>query len=268
METELKSMKTAISIVSVLLLLSAVYPDVTAEDFDYGHFGKDWHGACESGNAQSPINIVTANAVPVTTKKEFYLDYAPDSEVTLVNTGSGVALRLSNTSNNYLYTSEGKFRLAQFHFHVFSEHAIDGLFGPMEIHFVHVNDNNTHISVLGIRARLDPKNQPNPFFNQFFQYVPNNTVSRIMLRLNIKQFLQPPKSKRSDFNFYSYPGSLTTPPCSEIVTWYVLKRKTTISVAQMLTISDADASVSENNRLNDRLPVPLGNRRLTYHKVV
>eukprot|EP00245_Coleochaete_scutata_P017730 TRINITY_DN884_c0_g2_i1.p1 TRINITY_DN884_c0_g2~~TRINITY_DN884_c0_g2_i1.p1 ORF type:complete len:262 (-),score=41.45 TRINITY_DN884_c0_g2_i1:71-856(-) len=260
-------MKTAMLIASVLLVLAAIYPDATAEVFNYGHFGKDWHGACASGSTQSPINIVTKDAVKVVTRSEFYLDYEFDSEVVVVNTGNGVAVRLSNTSNNYLYTSEGKFRLAQFHFHVFSEHSVNGLFAPMEIHFVHVNENNTHLSVLGIRARLHAEDKDNLFLDKFFKYVHNETVSHETLRLSIKPFIQPEKHSRKILNFYSYPGSLTTPPCSEIVTWYVFKREVKISVAQMLKISEADAGITENNRLNDRLPVPRGNRPLTYHKV-
>ena len=39
--------------------------------------------------------------------------------------------------------------------------------------------------------------------------------------------------KKADKNFFTYSGSLTTPPCAEVVTWFILKEKSTISERQI-----------------------------------
>ena len=137
-----------------------------------------------------------------------------------------------------------RFELEQFHFHHPSEHTLDGAHYPLEVHFVHHGPTGA-LLVLGV---LVTEGAPNPALRVLFDHLPHGHDAT---RLSIDPELLIP----ADRHYLTYDGSLTTPPCTEGVTWIVLATPITASAAQIQAFS---ALFPHNNR-----PVmPLHGRRL------
>lgn len=137
------------------------------------------------------------------------------------------------------------YKLAQFHFHwgsddtKGSEHTVDGKAYPLEIHFVHHDtsvvgvkealNRPNGLAVLGVFAKIGDK--PNEGLNKLlekFNETDYKGKSATINQFTVKSILP---SNTKDFARYS--GSLTTPPCSEVVVWTVFKEPITVTSEQM-----------------------------------
>ena len=126
-----------------------------------------------------------------------------------------------------------------------SEHTIDNKRYPLEMHLVHYNSkyNNVHEAVMGdernslavisvlfeISREDNEKLEPIMRKAHAIRQVNGTVVSRGFGGVALDDLL--PRSKEE--SFFTYEGSLTTPPCSEVVSWIVLKEKATISERQI-----------------------------------
>jgi len=117
-----------------------------------------------------------------------------------------------------------EYNLLQFHFHHPSEHTIDGRYFPMEVHFVHRNDFG--LAVLGIMVI---EGAPNPLIEMLWQQIPTHAGEKSEISTPILPTALLPPSATT----YRYSGSLTTPPCSEIVSWIVYHRPVELSPQQI-----------------------------------
>ncbi len=117
------------------------------------------------------------------------------------------------------------YNLLQFHFHTGSEHTINGTQYPMEVHLVHQNDAG-ELAVVGI---MFEEGNENAFLKNFSDNLPaakdDNYSSTT--KVNAGDLIP------STGGYFTYSGSLTTPPCSEIVTWIVMKNPIQISASQI-----------------------------------
>jgi carbonic anhydrase len=184
----------------------------------WGSLSKDF-ALCESGRDQSPINI--KNAVESTPSKISF-DYKP-SPLVVVNNGHTIQVNYAEGST---VTIDGeKYALVQFHFHTPSEHEINNKAAAMELHLVHRNEAGK-LAVVGVMLT---KGKASSLIAEVWKNIPaagkTNTVSNIMI--DATKLL--PSSKA----YYSYAGSLTTPPCSEGVKWNVFVEPMTISEEQI-----------------------------------
>eukprot|EP00850_Spirogloea_muscicola_P015074 SM000113S24030 [mRNA] locus=s113:66536:68986:+ [translate_table: standard] len=221
--------------------------------FNYTSDGEDWVlTQCRNGQKQSPINIVLANVKKAGSTSSFVLSYADSMEVVVLNTGHAVEVVPAEGTTNQLETPDGEvWGLIQIHWHAYSEHAIDGLFGALEGHFVHTNvRNKSRIAVVGVIYKLDPLNKANKILNTILPSAPH-TVSNLTVKVTVnpKSFLTT-SAASSALDFYTYEGSLTTPSCNQTVQWYVLQKFQTVSVDQ-----------------NNRPPEPLHGRVVTSYSV-
>ena len=166
--------------------------------------------ACESGNRQSPINIAMPQAGYGQEQLAFH--YRP-SHVHELNNGH--TIQVSHLSGSRLLLNNQPYALRQFHFHVPSEHHIEGHPFPMEMHLVHQNPKG-HIVVIAILMQADAEQ---PRLQDFWEWLPAQRGHEVSLplQLNIGDLIP------NNTHHYSYTGSLTTPPCSEGVHWLVLK---------------------------------------------
>jgi carbonic anhydrase len=126
------------------------------------------------------------------------------------------------------------YALVQLHFHHLSEHTLDGAHMPMEAHFVHRSASGD-LLVLGV---LIQPGAANPVAGEIWPMIPEEEGETAGAGPVDLSALLP-----DDRHAYRYQGSLTTPPCSETVTWNVFAAPVTLSPAQI----DAFAALYENN---------------------
>jgi len=193
--------------------------------YDGKHGAKHWgsltseFGTCDSGVNQSPINITeTIDAsLPV-----LAINYQA-SRVSVVNNGHTVQANIKG--ENTFTNDAGIFDLKQFHFHAPSENTIDGKSFPLEVHFVHADDNG-RLSVIGVMFEYGAENST---LAKLWQKMPSKTgaIQPLHELVNSSDLLP------ASADYYRFNGSLTTPPCSEGVRWFVMKDAITASKAQI-----------------------------------
>ena len=108
------------------------------------------------------------------------------------------------------------FELKQFHFHAPSENTVNGKHFPLEGHLVHADQDGN----LAVVAVMFNEGAANPFIASLWQKMPSKAGDKNALAepLSVSDLLP---AKR---DYYRFDGSLTTPPCSEGVRWFVVKQ--------------------------------------------
>jgi carbonic anhydrase len=181
-----------------------------------------WGGTCQAGKAQSPINVRTVNAErKALPALEFH--YRP-SALHIVDNGHTVQVRVSNGST--LSVGGAHFSLVQFHFHKPSEEAIDGRRFDMVAHLVHKNAaGKLAVVAVPLKAGAD-----NPAIAKAWRYLPREQGREVS---PAGVTIDPTKLLPSNRAYFTYEGSLTTPPCTEGVRWFVLRSPTTITPGEI-----------------------------------
>lgn len=176
--------------------------------------------AC-GGKHQSPVDIeqTVAQALPPI---EFAYQPIP---LTVTDTGHSFQVNVPPGSGGITVGGE-HYDLVQFHFHHPSEEEIHGHHYAMVTHLVHKNAKGE----LAVVAVLVQEGKANAFLKPVFDHFPaqgkpEESVSAATLDLT--QFLPAQRG------YYTFDGSLTTPPCTEGVRWFVLKHPVQASAAQV-----------------------------------
>lgn len=174
---------------------------------------------CANGLTQSPINITKAEIADLPKLEFQYQETVPS----IVNNGHTIQINLA--SGNFLKVGSQQLELLQFHFHTPSEEQINGKRSNMVAHFVHKSAEGQ----LGVVALLIKSGARNKAFTPIFQHLPSKgeTITVENLKLDLNAML--PSNK----NYYTFTGSLTTPPCTENVQWIVLKQAVSLSPQQI-----------------------------------
>lgn len=162
--------------------------------------------ACGIGGEQSPIDLT--HAVKANIRAPF-LSWKPRA-YKIVNNGHTIQAEAS--PGGFASLGGRKFELTQFHFHTPSEHAIDGKKTAMEAHFVHASK-DAGLLVVGVFMKAGKKNEE---FAKLMAAAPA-TQGEAKLKEPVNAAALLPKRR----HFFRYEGSLTTPPCSEVVNWNV-----------------------------------------------
>lgn len=201
------------------------YTGKTGADF-WGELDSKFQ-TCNLGQAQSPINIdnsIHTDSSVNSNLGNLVLNYQ-DTPLKIVNNGRTIRVDYQPGSN--LILDGTTYELLQFHFHQPSEHLISGQALDMEAHFVHQNQDSGDLVVLAV---LMSKGKINQALDRVWDKIPygDRFEEASDLIINASNLL-PENVNR----YYRYQGSLTTPPCSEIVTWLVLKQLIEISELQI-----------------------------------
>lgn len=175
--------------------------------------------ACATGHRQSPIDIRDGIKVDLESIK---FNYRP-STFRIVDNGHTVQVEVGDSSINLT----GKnYELVQFHFHRPSEEKINGQRFDMVVHLVHKSDEGQ----LAVVAVLLERGSENPFIQTLWNNLPlekNTPVQPPSTAIDPATLLPATRS------YYTYMGSLTTPPCSEDVLWLVMKQPVQVSLEQI-----------------------------------
>ncbi|XP_070575431.1 carbonic anhydrase 1-like [Ptychodera flava] len=220
---------------------------------DWSHHGntgpQHWPGMFKDagGHSQSPVDIVTGNAKHDPSLGALTYKYNAAKTKEISNTGH--SFHVSVDGQESLLTGgplQHKYQLDSFHAHwgstdtVGSEHTVDGASFAAELHLVHWNRDlfksftdavpeKNGLAVLGILLSVGKEN---PAWNKILDLFPK--ITHKGMKTGIAGGFDPtgllPENTR---DYYTYPGSLTTPPCYESVTWTVFKQPVELSSDQM-----------------------------------
>jgi len=176
------------------------------------------YSACLGIN-QSPVNITGAIANSTLSKLIFsYTKTAAEIE------NNGHTIEFVCDEGSKLTIKGTAYKLLQFHYHSQSEHQLEGKNFPIEVHFVH-KATDTDFAVVGA---FFEEGAENLLFTKYLSHFPvTEGTYTDHTEFELAELLPLNKS------YFHYTGSLTTPPCSEVVNWYVLKQKITASAGQI-----------------------------------
>jgi carbonic anhydrase len=174
---------------------------------------------CASGTRQSPIDIRDGIRVDL---EPVQFDYKPSAFSVLDN---GHTVQVNVAPGNSIEVMGRRFELAQFHFHRPSEERIDGKQFDMVAHLVH-KDIGGRLAVVAV---LLERGGAHPLVQSVWNNLPLEKGDEVSARapLDLNQLLP------RDTRYFTYMGSLTTPPCSEGVLWMVMQQPVAVSSEQI-----------------------------------
>ena len=242
----------AVSLGGVLILTNAA-------DASWGYAGdlgpSQWgklspdFAPCEEGNAQSPIDISDATQVDLVEIEFHYGETEPGIESNQSIANNGHTIQVDVNDGSYVIYNGISYDLVQFHFHSPSEHTINGEAAAMELHLVHKDRNSSALAVVGVL--LVEGEGENRAYTNIFDNLPADVGDPETLAVPVDLEALLPQRRA----YYTYQGSLTTPPCSEIVRWLLLDTPVALSRAQI----EAYTALYSGNA---RPAQPLGKRDL------
>lgn len=198
---------------------------------------------CTTGTEQSPIDLSAAATVSGDTLE---LEYATiDDHVS----DTGHTVQLTADSEASVEYNGQEYELVQMHYHDPSEHTIDGVAAPVEFHFVHEDDDG-ELLVVGVLGRESSTGADNVAFAPFIAATATASSGDVAGSIDLASLLP------TSTDHFAYPGSLTTPPCTEGVQWIVMQNPVDLGPAQIDALQSAYAH-------NSRPVQPLGERTVT-----
>ncbi|KAK9862123.1 hypothetical protein WJX84_008955 [Apatococcus fuscideae] len=209
----------------------------------------DWPRTCRMSSLQSPIDIPArshsrpADASSITNVSFDYRDDA--GPVTVVNPGHGT-MQVKVAAGSRCQVGDQELELLQYHFHAPSEHALDGQRVAMEAHLVHRDTRTGEFAVLAVLLQPDPSSQQNPALQFALETAhlrefkgpavieePQNLSLISLIPASPLEDSAPQITPDKTLVLMHYTGSLTTPPCSQQVCWYVFLPMVTVAESQV-----------------------------------
>jgi len=295
-------MTRAIFIFAVLCCLTSVL--AVGPVYDYRP-QSEWPGICQTGTMQSPINI-DSKRVRLATSHAGRVDFGTFgvvSEYNIFFTGSALEvefhefLRMPHIrvpANAYMIgnstnVKEGdllEVELIQMHFHTISEHTFNGLHAPGELHIVtYIKEGESDycdatggcIAVFAVMLTYESEgNEGNAAISRLFEIMPEYVGPENGLMFHSDLHLDQLVPEERDY--YTYLGSLTTPPCTESVTWIIFAEsvpvepdliekhefETSYTPGDDCTFTYRDVCAPPREKVNNRLVRPLSGRQVFY----
>lgn len=243
--------------------------------WDYAEHGDDWgaeYSECK-GAGQSPIDIEKHIDIAGQTKSVLWFDYfadhtlEDDKAAVFVNDGHGISFKDSSIDLGFVKIATSESTVTDYIFHAPAEHTIDGQIFPLELQIYH-----TGAVAVSILFKYGPSN---PFLASLLEMpmpvwtVEKGAASSSTLHgnatdaFNLEHVLSMGSiHPGGDMAFYSYEGSLTQPPCTSGLTWYVSKEATEATKDEIAHIKNAIFGTASMKRGNNRNTQPLGSRKV------
>ncbi|KAF3022045.1 hypothetical protein E8E14_013014 [Neopestalotiopsis sp. 37M] len=231
------------------------------ESYDWGMLSPDYE-LCQTGTQQSPISLST-EIHGLSSKHRPTFNYGANTTGTLRNWGYGPAFTLDEpldgdySSNPAMSYDNETVYLVGWHIHAPADHIVDGVRSHAELHFVHVDAEGHEKAVVGFRIDPAPTKKSSLASSSaagsaslnvdisdlvqdaFFAQLPetfhrwDDTESEESMALDLGDALE--AVARLD-TFFTYEGSLTSPPCHEGIRWFIAARVLEVSIPQMQAI--------------------------------
>jgi carbonic anhydrase len=183
------------------------------------------YAACNLGKEQSPIDIRNAEKADLPALR---FEYKSGALKYLINNGHTIRVNYHDApgSGNFLIVGDKRYQLTQFHFHRPSEEYIHGKPHDMVVHLMHEAADG---KVAGVAVLLQAGGA-NATIEKLWEHMP-------MIEGKEEEIagveVSPAGLLPDDTAYYTYMGSLTAPPCTEGVTWFVLKTPVDISAEEI-----------------------------------
>ena len=233
---------------------------------------------CGNGTRQSPIDIVSADVIDNDELLDLVLEgWTEERNGSFYNTGTSVkfgpsldeSLPVPTTRNH-----EGTYQVLQFHIHwgrnnaEGSEHVVDDAPASAEIHFVHslVGDPNngsagSSFAVVGVQAVANSDMEISGVWSAL-----NATGLQAQFQAEIRSTVRYSDLLPDELDYYYYKGSLTTPGCSEVVQWFLLKQTIEIPTAYLELLRQIERNdAGDLLTFNYRDTQPLNGRTVSQH---
>ncbi len=213
-----------LSICAMVLSIGSIASETHSKPhWDYSEHGPacwgDFAQECQKGHLQSPIDIKSKKSK--TLEGAFKIRMNEDVHTTADVIDNGHTIQVNVKNGGSIIVNKKNYQLLQFHFHGHSEHTVDGKQYELEGHLVHRSADGS-LAVIGVLF-VEGKNNP----------LLDNVLGGIGRSIRI----DPQDLLPNDANhYYHYVGSLTTPPCTEGVQWYILKQPVSASKDQIQTM--------------------------------
>jgi carbonic anhydrase len=178
--------------------------------------------ACGKGHQQSPIDIRGARLDKALEPIEFHYIAGP---VTLENTGRGIVAHVNPGST--IVAGGVRYNLVDIEFHHPAEHPIKGKLSDFEVDLIHRSDDGK-VAMIAVLLNQD-RGVPNPTLSTLWAHLPvrAGTSERITDMVSAGGFLP------ADRGYWTYTGSVLTPPCTEGVRWFVFEQDLSMSRGQL-----------------------------------
>lgn len=218
---------------------------------------------CDTGKQQSPVNMsrtrvsapyslrINYHTAPLYIGDDMATELAFTKTQKVVNSAHGLQVNFHGEARETLTFSGKEYELLQFHFHSPSETLWHKQDFPLEIHFVHqAKDGGVLVMAAFVKGGAE-----NPAIKEILNHIPEKPHQEYAIAgTNINPADLLPANQR----YFSYMGSLTTPPCTEGVQWIVLPETITAAPEQILEIRQATGG-------NNARPVQSMNGRTLYY---
>ena len=233
----------------VVIVSCAALAQHPNHNWDYG----DQHGPsywgdlnpefaqCKTGRHQSPVDIRNPRSADLPAIR---FDYKP-SPLHIIDNGHTIMINYA--AGSFMIVGNKRYALKQFHFHRPSEEKINGKSFGMSVHMVHTDEHGN----LAVVAVLLEQGEQNDLIRVLWNDLPQQkeTEERFdTIQIDASGLLP------ADRSYYTFSGSLTTPPCTENVTWFVLQHASSVSPAQVQQFSQLYRDNARPTQpLNDRI---------------
>lgn len=184
-------------------------------------------GSACAGHRQSPVNIIRTDTEPDSQRRWPLVVHYPASTLIHDVVNNGHSIQYDFDQGDEIAFAGDRYALKQIHFHEPSEHTLNGVRFPIEMHLVHVNEDLNRYTVLAV---LGFEGAPSQGYELLESYLPVavGETRQIDESFDLRQML--PSSLTPRFH---YEGSLTTPPCTENVNWVVFEQPFMLSETQV-----------------------------------
>ncbi|WP_312984046.1 carbonic anhydrase family protein [Atlantibacter sp.] len=215
-----KSLLFAAGLMPALALASHWSYEGHASPEHWGELSNEFK-ECQAGKNQSPIDISGPLEAHIAPLKVQY----SQGPVVLLNNGHTIQASFDHKADNIVNFDGINVDLQQFHFHAPSENTLNGKHAAMEMHLVH-KESNGDVVVVAVMFDIGAENAA---LAELWKKMPQQAEKSAPLTTKIDMNSLLPTDK----TYWRFSGSLTTPPCSEGVTWLVMKHPLTLSEAQL-----------------------------------
>ncbi|EPS41114.1 hypothetical protein H072_4971 [Dactylellina haptotyla CBS 200.50] len=207
--------------------------------YDWGRLS-DSFSLCQIGTQQSPIPLFLTQGLSL--HHHPYFHYPSSANASLHNWGYGPAVTLSHPEGDYTTLPHFTFEedsgknetvyLTGWHIHAPADHTVQGDRSKAELHFVHVDKSGKARAVVAFR--IDPGSSPSALFTHLPDLIRwKDKSSKTTFDFNPTLAL---KEVNYLNEFWTYRGSLTSPPCTEGIRWFVARNILYVGVKQMQDI--------------------------------